>query len=153
MVDAKEQEEYQKFLEYLQRGPFLLDLKEFDGFHFILNFEDKEISELGSMLAKEGVNDSNYASTIGPKAIEILKKVFTKDKEKELCGILDKVENGYASDAEVTKTVLASKLFLENEQAKHYYMPLAITRLLEDIFAASSSTAQWDLFLKPIDKV
>ncbi len=132
------QDEYESFLEYLQKGVMLLDLEELNNFHFDVNKEDPEFKELGNLLIKEGVNEDNYKSTIGPKSSMLLKKIFTPNKEEELHSILSEIESKYKDDIEIYRTSLASRLFLNDENGKHYYLPLALSRLMEDVYEAFS---------------
>src|SRR3990167_5896290 len=135
------QSDYESFLEYLQKGVMLLDLKELDDFHFKIDLENVEFKELGGLLLVEGINEENYVATIGPKSVSILQKIFTTDKVNELSKLLNDVDKKYGDDVEVSRMILASKLFLSDENAKHFHLPLAITRLMEDIYEAFSGNA------------
>ncbi len=126
--------DFENFLEYLQKGVMLLDLEEFDTFHFEIDVENPELAELGNLLLLEGINEENYINSLGPKSVNILQRIFTSDKVKELSDLLEGVDEKYNDDLEVSRMVLASKLFLGDENAKHYHLPLAITRLMEDVY-------------------
>ena len=140
MADQND-ENYKQFIEFLHRGSLLLELKEFDDFHFAINVKDKEIVELVTLLSNEGINEKNYFERIEPKAASILKISFTQDKEKEVYSILEVIEKGYTDNKEICATTYASKLFLENQETEHHRLPLAITRLLEDAYVAFSKAA------------
>lgn len=135
------QSDYESFLEYLQKGVMLLDLKELDDFHFQVDPENTEFKELGGLLLVEGINEENYVATIGPKSVSILQKIFTTDKVNELSKLLNDVDKKYGDDVEVSRMILASKLFLSDENAKHFHLPLAITRLMEDVYEVFSGNA------------
>ena len=134
------QNDYESFLEYLQKGVMLLDLEELDSFHFKIDLENAELKELGNLLLLEGINEDNYVTTIGPKSVNILQRIFTLDKVKELSELLAGVDKKYGDDLEISRMVLASQLFLGDDNAKHYHLPLAITRLMEDIYEAFSDS-------------
>lgn len=131
MVDEKE---YQMFIEYLHKGVMLLENKEFDDFHFDINKDDSKFRELASLLVSEGINDQTYFKNIEPKASEILKKLFTSQKVKDVCKILEAIEGKNSDDKEICTITAASRLFLEDAQAEHFHLPLAITRLVEDVY-------------------
>ena len=135
---SSSQNDYESFLEYLQKGVMLLDLKELDDFHFEIDSDNSEFKELGNLLLLEGINEENYITTIGPKSVNILQKIFTTDKVKELSELLEGVDKKYGDDVEISRMILASKLFLGDENAKHFHLPLAITRLMEDIYETFS---------------
>ena len=130
------EKEYELFVEYLHRGVMLLDNESFDDFHFDINIDDVNHQQLAAMILEEGVNDQNYFKKIEPKASDILKIVFTPKVIKEVCAILENIENQNLQDKELCATTAASRLFLLDSQAEHHHLPLAVTRLIEDIYYA-----------------
>lgn len=129
------EEELKVFVEYLKRGTLLLDLKEMDALHFAIDQNDAAAKELADLVHTQGVNPENYESVIRPKAIVIMEKAFDEAKRKEFHGVLAAIEGAYQDNEEICKISLASKLFLEDENARHSYLPIAVARLLEDIYA------------------
>ncbi len=132
------EKEYEMFVEYLHRGVMLLDNPEFDSFHFDIDLNNIQCQELATVLAEEGVNDQNYFKKIEPKAGEILSEFFTPIRIKDVCTILETIENKNLSNKEMCAITAASRLFLLDSQAEHNHLPLAITRLIEDVYFAFS---------------
>lgn len=130
--------DYELFLEYLHKGVLLLDKKEFDDYHFDIDTNSLKVKELATLVLKEGVNHDNYFNKIEPKASEILKEFFNEQKEKDLCNILSKIETDNPDDLELRTTTSASRLFLEDKQTEHHHLPLAVTRLIEDVYSTVS---------------
>lgn len=134
MNNPNNQEE-EIFIEYLKRGTLLLDQKDFDNYHFDVDINDTNCKELSDLLVNEGINPQNYELKIRPKAIKIMEYAFTEEKKKELHDLLTFLETEYGNNEEAKRIVLASKLFIEDKNANHCYLPVAVARLLEDIYA------------------
>lgn len=133
-----QEKDYEIFLEYLHKGVLLLDRKEFDDYHFNIDINSLKIKELAKLVLDEGVNHNNYFNKIEPTASEILKDLFIDEKEKDLCNILNKIEIDNPEDIELRTTTSASRLFLEDKQTEHHHLPIAVTRLIEDVYSAFS---------------
>lgn len=129
-MEAKEKE--QLYIKYLRQTVLLLPMKELANFHFDINIANQDFYELGSLIANQGVNTKSYNHKIRPLAMKLLPKVFTKDKVNELKAILESIIKTYSNSPEIQKSALASKLFLEDENTKLNYLPIAIARLIED---------------------
>lgn len=134
-MDKQAEEDFKILVEYLKRGTLLLDLQDLDQFHFYINSTDKASEELATIINTEGVKPENYETNIRPKAVKILEVVFTDEKKSELHKILSEVEAKFKDNDEVLRIILASKLFIEDKKANHSYLPLAVARLLEDIYS------------------
>ena len=123
-----------KFQEYLSKGILLLNLKEFGAFHFDVDLKDPNYQELTSLLKEEDIEETEDSfKKIESRANKILKRTFTQDKKRELLAILKEIEKQYSNDKETSFIAYTSKIFLEDKEAKHYRLPLAVVRLTEDV--------------------
>ncbi len=123
-------------LEYLHKGIFLLEEKEFNDFHFEVDTSDKAFCELGEMLLECDEYDLKCLKKIEPRVNEILKDNLTKEKITSLCLILDEVEIRNCENKEICTTVFASKSFLKTNKEDSYKLPLIFTRFVEDVYMA-----------------
>lgn len=129
-----QEDDYKSFYEYLHKGVLLLDHPEFDDFHFEVDKENSIFKELATLIVEGDINDKDYFRNIEPKASEILKTRFTKDKLSCVFQILEKIEAKDPNNKELCATTFASKLYLQDERVEHFRLPLIMTRLVEDIY-------------------
>ena len=120
--------------EYLHKGILLLEEKEFNDFHFDIDVNDSSFCEMADMLIECNEYDVTCMKNIEPKANKILKEQLTEEKIKSLHLILDEIELRNSTNTEICAAAFVSKLFLRNKDVDYYKLPLAFTRLVEDVY-------------------
>ena len=126
--------------EYLHKGIFLLEEKEFNDFHFEVDTSDKAFCELGEMLLESDEYDFKCLKRIEPRASEILKNNLTDDKITTLLLILDELEIRNSENKEICTMVFASRSFLRTNRIDSYKLPLIFTRFVEDVYMAFANS-------------